>query len=117
LGGSTLDSADLSDATAATAAASAAWSIGRAVGGRSFSSIGEGGIGVGSTNGPWPTAGEDDSDAAAPFARWHPSPNGDATGNSGLTSGEAMLGDELLLPGGSTGVPALLDLLGAGEVG
>lgn len=105
-GGSTLDGVN----------ASAAWSIGRLVGGRSVSSIGVGGIDVGSMKGPWSTASVDDIGAAAPFARRTPSPDGDATGYSGRTSGEEVVGDELLLSGGSTSVRALLDLLGVGEV-
>lgn len=76
LSGSTLDDVDTCD----TAAALAVWCIGRAVGGRSSSSIGVGGIDVGSTKGPWSTAGADDSGAAVPFASQRPSANGDTSG-------------------------------------
>ena len=81
--------------------------------GGSFSSIG---VEVGSMKGPWSTASVDGSGAAAPFAKRAPSLNGDASGYSERTSGEAVVGDKLLLSGGSTSVRALLDLLGAGEV-
>ena len=113
LGGSTLDSVDTCDIAAAV---SGARRIGRVVGRRSSSSVGVGGIDLGSVKGPWSTAGADGSGAAAPFASQPPSANGEASGYSGRTSGEAMVGDELLLSGGLTAVRALLDLLGAGEV-
>ena len=109
LGGSTLDVVDTGD----TAAASAAWRIGRVVGRRPSSSVGVGGIDLGSMKGPWSTADAGDSGA---FASQRPSANGETSGYSGRTSGEAMVGDELLLSGGLTAVRALLDLLGAGEV-
>ena len=80
LGGSTLDGVKTCDTAAA---ALATWRIGRAVGGTSSSSIGVGGIDVGSMKGPWSTAGADDSGAAAPFAGQRPSANGDTSGYSG----------------------------------
>ncbi len=115
LGGSTLDSADICDTAAA---ASAAWKIGRDVGRRPSSRVGVGGIDLGSMKGPCSTAGAHDSGAAVPLASQRPSANGETSGCSGRTSGEAMVGDELLLSSGLTAVRALLDLLGvgAGEV-